>query len=115
MKHLPPVQLTQAIAALLVTCGWTLSDGTAIASKMYPTAVGPKQALVYLVQYPESDRAVLTGDYTSEGRNALSTAFVFVPHHADPETIHRLVHQFATGCNATVADTYAVRLLKEPA
>lgn len=103
------------IAQLLQTHGWVLDTHTAIASKTYATAVGPKQALAYYTQWPQSDCVVLSGEYVSEGRNVLAICSELIPHDADPEMVRQLVHRFATRCDVAVGDSYAARLLKEPA
>ncbi|KWU19032.1 hypothetical protein [Burkholderia cenocepacia] len=93
--------------------GWTLSDGAAIAIKLYPTAVGPKQAAAYLADFgAESEHILIQGDYISEGNNVLAASSVFVHKKADAATIHARVDEFIVQANAVVADTYAARLLR---
>jgi len=101
-----------AVRQHLVGLGWIGSDGTALASKSYQTAVGNKEALAYLADYGKnSDNFLLTGEYWSEGRNCLSTVLIAVPKSAALETIPELVMQFAMETDKAVAGTYAARLL----
>ena len=107
------VPLEQALQACLVELGWVAEDGTAIASKMYDTAVGPRQAHVYVQDYgPQEGSVSLFGDYHSEGRNCLSTCSVSVPRFASAEDIRPLVLKFVTQADKAVGESYAARLLR---
>lgn len=103
--------MINAAALHLQAHGWTPGNGTAIASKTYQTAVGPKCAHAYLVDFgANAESRILTGDYQSEGRNCLSTTFVFIPKTVGVNDLPSLVAKFAAEVDAAVADTYAMRL-----
>lgn len=104
--------------ACLMAEGWTVIDSTAIARKIYPTAVGPKVAHVYL----SSTGTMLTADYQSEGRNVAGSAMgLFPKEHADqPGWLVRnatrdLVARFTQDVNRLVEASYAARLLPQSA
>lgn len=105
--------LRAAIVAQLVAAGWTAMErSTAIAIKTYDTAVGPKDAHVYLADFgPSETNYVLQGEYYSEGSNALSARGILIPKDADPKAAKTLTEHFATGAEAAVLDSYAARLL----
>lgn len=106
-------KLDKSIQACLVELGWTALDSTAIASKMYDTAVGPRQALVYIQDFgPQEGSVRLTGDYRSEGRNCLSTTSALIPRSADEKTIRVAAEQFSSQADKVVRDSYAMRLLQ---
>ena len=104
------------ITKRLTELGWLAEDGAAIASKIFQTAVGPKAALAYLMDFgPHSDKLFLSGDYQSEGRNVLASHATPIPrsaHSAHGDTLDHLVVKFARGVDAVVADSYAARLLR---
>jgi len=102
----------QAIVASLVACGWTALDSTAIARKSFDTAVGEKEALVFLQTWGDSPNFVVAGQYWSEGNNALSTSFIFIPKDASESEAQRLATVFAKKADAAVGDTYAMRLMR---
>ena len=103
-----------AVVAQLAAAGWTpIRSGTAIAKKIYPTAVGPKEAQVYLAGFGTEDpNYVLQGQYYSEGRNVLAGDSVLIPKAAGGEQVRRLTDQFAAAAEATVVDSYAARLYR---
>lgn len=99
------------IQARLVDLGWTAVKSSAIAMKYYDTAVGPKQALVYISDFgPQEGSVRVTGEYWSEGRDCLSTTSVLISRQALPSDIDVLVQQFAVEADAVVGQTYAARL-----
>lgn len=104
--------LRVTIAAQLVAAGLVrLERTTAIAMKTYPTAVGLKDAHVYLADFgPEETNYVLQGEYYSEGRNALGGSGVLIPKDADPELAIALTVRFAVGAEKSVLSSYAARL-----
>lgn len=105
--------LEKSIQTYLTELGWTVLDSTAIASKMYDTAVGPRQALVYVQDFgPQEGVVRLMGDYQSEGRNCLSTTSVAITRFADEEIIKALTQQFAADVDNVVGESYAARLLR---
>lgn len=105
--------LRAAIVAQLVEAGWTaIERSTAIAIKTYDTAVGPKDAHVYLADFgPSETNYVLQGEYYSEGSDVLSARGILVPKDADLATANTLTERFATDAEAAVLDSYAARLL----
>jgi len=101
------------ITKRLTELGWLAEDGAAIASKIFQTAVGPKAALAYLMDFgPHSDKLFLSGDYQSEGRNVLASHATPIPQSSHGDTLANLVEEFARGVDAVVADSYAARLLR---
>lgn len=97
-----------AVGALLRQHGWVLVEGgTALATKVYPTAVGPKEAQVYLSRCRDDDpNQSLSGQYYSEGRNIMS-AGVLLPKTAEAADVERLVARFAREADAAVDASYA--------
>lgn len=106
--------LRSTIVAQLAAAGWTpLEGGTAIANKMYETAVGLKEAQVYLADYgPSSENYVLQGQYYSEGRNVLGGSGILIPKAGDEGTVTQLTQKFAAGAENEVLQSYAARLLR---
>ena len=103
--------LKAEVVAELVALGWTASGYTAIASKTYRTAVGPKEAHVYLAgENTDWDNCWLAGDYQSEGRNILSRGLL-IPKNADTATVRDLIRRFAADADLLVSQSYAARLL----
>lgn len=105
------IDMLPIINQVLVESGWIPFGGAAIALKSFETAVGFKEAHAYLSKGDEFNRT-LSGDYQSEGRNALESSCVLIPVGADAGTVRRLTEQFAKQADARVAQTYAARLLK---
>ncbi|BDT74161.1 hypothetical protein os4_37140 (plasmid) [Comamonadaceae bacterium OS-4] len=100
------------VRLLLQWSGWSPCDLTAIAIRTFPTVVGPKSALVYLQDYGKATQNyLLTGDYPSEGRNALESCFVMLPKNASEKELSRLTKQFAADAARVIAGTYAASLL----
>lgn len=105
--------IEQTIKSVLVSRGWTAQDYTAIASKQYETAVGPKQALVYLQDFgPQEEQLLLVGDYQSEGRNCLSSHGVLVPKCASVAKVKELADWFSIQADKAVGQTYAMKLMR---
>lgn len=103
---------TQVIQTHLETFGWIPCDGVAIASRTFRTAVGPKVALVFLVNYGEHTESYhLTGEYQSEGQNILESQFVMLPKKASDDELRALAKVFATNAAKTIAQSYAARLV----
>lgn len=102
--------LRQISVSRLLELGWSEARGAAIATKQFATAVGPKEAQVYLEKFPEAFR--LTGVYYSEGRNILEPRSVIIPSGADHAAVHTLVDRFVTQGEEAIADSYAARLLR---
>ena len=97
-----------AVGALLRQHGWVLVEGgTALATKVYSTVVGPKEAQVYLSRSRDDDpNQTLSGQYYSEGRNIMAVG-VLLPKVAAAADVERLVGQFAREADAAVDASYA--------
>jgi len=106
--------LRSTIVAQLAAAGWTpLEGGTAIANKMYETAVGLKEAQAYLADYgPTTESYVLQGQYYSEGRNILGGSGILIPKAGDEAAVTQLTQKFAAGAEKEVFQSYAARLLR---
>ncbi len=97
----------QIITERLVALGWTAADGTAVARKTFETAVGLKEALAYVAI---GDQACLSGEYQSEGRNALAQCLRLIPRSTELAVVEDIAGQFAADVDIAVAGTYAARL-----
>jgi hypothetical protein len=104
-------EIKKLVASGLVAAGWTEPGYAAVGSKMFETAVGPREALAYLSHGDEYNRT-LFGTYYSEGNNALSSHSVLLPLDASTETVVKLVADFASNADIVVSKTYAAHLLK---
>lgn len=105
-------ELTNRLQALLAASGWTVCEGTALAFKDYPTAVGIKRAHAYVADYGRATAQVwLSADYQSEGRNICESRGMLIPK-ADAAGLDELVARFADAVDAAVAGSYAARLLR---
>lgn len=80
-----------------------------VASKDYDTAAGGRTAVVYCRQNSDGDH-VLTGDYWSEGRNALATNWALFRPGTDEATIASEIDRFATEAEKTIGQTHAMRI-----
>ena len=103
--------------AALVARGW-YSDRVRfdVASKDYDTAAGGRTAVVYCRQNSDGDH-VLTGDFWSEGRNALATCWALFRPGTDEATVAGQIASFAEGVEKAIGETYAMRIkafLDEP-
>lgn len=107
------VKMQSLATKRLVELGWSSCEGgAACASKVYQTAVGPKQALVFLKDFGrDSVSFMLSGEYYSEGRNVLEPRSVLIPKIADEQTVSMHVDAFATQADEAVSQSYAARLL----
>jgi hypothetical protein len=81
-----------------------------LGTKQYQTAVGVKEATVWLVPYPDCHH--LCGNYESEGRNILSTTTRRISD-AEPELLEAAVASFMTEVDALVGCSYAVRCMQQ--
>jgi hypothetical protein len=101
-----------ALKEALFKLGWAPARGSALAIKGYPTAVGIKQAVVYL-QLAAADHAyMLQGDYFSEGRNILESEFMMIPRNTLPHALTDLASVFASRTDHVISESYAARLLR---
>lgn len=103
----------QSIATALTAHGWNTTDleKWGSATKVFATAVGPKEAHAYLRLAASEPRANLSGEYWSEGRNVLSTCTHAVPLD-DEAALIGAVNAFALEADRQVKESYAARLLR---
>ncbi|PNG50398.1 MULTISPECIES: hypothetical protein [unclassified Variovorax] len=102
-------QLIQTIKGQLAAAGWKKESGTGVASKVFQTAVGPKVAHAY-VSRGDGYNVTLSGDYQSEGRNALEPHGTLIPEGADEDAVRLLARKFAVNADQVISQTYAARL-----
>lgn len=101
------------IIGCLVACGWTTDRIVKnTVTKMFETAVAPKQADIWVARSRESDRYVLTGQYESQGNNALSTCWSWIPFASSEQEIAHAIDGFLAKVEHAIGETYAARLLK---
>lgn len=103
-----------ALVSRLVTVhGWH-SDPVIpkVATRMYDTAVGPKQASVWFSQCGETGTIYFWPEYQSEGRNAVANCSAWVRADLSDEQANEVVDNFAEALTACVSQTYAARLLE---
>lgn len=101
------------IAQELAMHGWLPVDDITLASKLFDTAAGAKEAFVYLdASAPEDPNNLLHGQYWSEGRNILESHCVLIPKGADAATVRELAATFVRRAEDAVGCSYAVRLLR---
>lgn len=100
---------TQFVQAM-VARGW-YSDRIRldVAFKDYDTAAGGRTAIVYCRKNSDGNH-VLTGDYWSEGRNALSTCWALFRPGTDEATIASEIDRFAAEAEKAIGQTYAIRI-----
>lgn len=103
--------ISTLICSYLQSIGWTIFDqpSGALAFKMYDTAVGMREAQVYLPGDQYSWK--LSGLYESKGQNILSTSSVFIPTDFTAHQLQDLCVKFIQNVESAIADSYAVRLL----
>jgi hypothetical protein len=100
-----------AMQRLVSHHGWeeiSVLDGPVV-RKEFPTAVGLKEAVARITE--GNAQHWLSGEYQSEGRNALSTCLVCIRTSASVTDVEAALDAFAHDVNKTVAQTYAARLL----
>lgn len=97
---------------VLVQAGWEpFPGGPALATKIFDTAVGPKQAAVHFSWGSADDGfAGLNATYHSEGRNVLESTLCLIGKGDDPNAVARTVQAWAAAADAAVLDSYAARL-----
>lgn len=106
--------LYKVIMENLAHAGWSiLKGGTAVAKKDFQTAVGQKEALVYLAPWgPAEPNCVLQGQYYSEGRNILEASSMLIPKIGNVLAAGQLVQQFTKATEHKILQSYAVKLLR---
>lgn len=103
----------QQIAAILTQRGWKMLPGPAFAAKSFDTAVGPKDAFLWLSRRVDQvGNRSLSGEYQSEGRNILGGCVQIVHESADETAVKGSTARFVDSVEAQIADSYAVRLLR---
>jgi len=109
-------RVTEAITLQLVACGWTaIHDEPALAHTSVDTAVGLKEASVYLQdwrdgRYPYQGFA-LTAKYESEGRNVLASCIVNIQVDMTTDQIAKATKLFDANARKAIDQSYA-RFLK---
>lgn len=105
-------QQNQQIAEVLTQRGWTMLPGPALASKTFATAVGPKDAILWLSRCGDSvGNRTLYGEYQSEGSNILGWCGQIVHESADARAVTAIATRFVDAAEKQIGDSYAVRLL----
>ena len=109
-------QQADVVKQELVRHGWQLSWRPELLpnamSRKYETAVGLKEALVWIVPAQSDSALQLTAEYWSEGRNALSCCFSTILVAEEEKVAISKVSAFLVDVEKSIAETYAVRLLK---
>lgn len=82
-----------------------------VATKDYETAVGTKTAIAYFAPFFEC-LGKLSGEYTSEGRNILSTTWFNTNANLVETDVAAGAEQFAADVDAAVNNSYAARMLR---
>lgn len=98
------------VSDVLGRCGWVNKTGVGLGSKAFDTAVGQKVAFAMLSAGDGFNRT-LSGDYQSEGRNALESSGVLIPEASSDAQIEAFASKFAAQVESAVAQTYAAKLL----
>lgn len=94
---------------VLTSNGWNFRSGVAIAQKEFQSAVGVKEAFVFLSNGDEYF-FVLSGDYQSRGNNALASHSTLIPKKSTLDQVEVLVKDFTKDVERVIQDTYAMRL-----
>jgi len=104
-------RIVNLVCGCLLSSGWNNFDrpSTALSFKMYDSAVGKKEAQVYLSGDQYNWR--LSGLYQSEGRNILEAESVLIPKDCSALRLRDLCEQFLENVETAIAKSYAVRLL----
>lgn len=123
MNHRTPIQGGASEApgrdalALIIEClaarGW-MTDCVVknAATKDFATAVGPKQATIWVAYSYSSACHVLTGQYESQRNNALSACWTWIPATAHASEIANAVDEHLAKVEHAIGETFAVKLLK---
>ncbi len=126
MTHPPPphgiapegteCDLLGQIIGCLVARGWTADRIVKnTVTKIFTTVVAPKQADLWIARSREADRYLITGQYESQGNNALSTCWAWIPFTAGEREVVHAVDDYLARVEHAIGETYAVRLLKHRA
>lgn len=82
-----------------------------VASRLYETAVGPKQASVWFTVCKTTNSVYFWPEYQSEGRNAAGIVSAWVTESMSDAEAAEKVDQFVQALDACISQTYAVRPL----
>ena len=103
--------MEEEVSDVLDANGWDCShDKVHLGRKAFATAVGIKEATVYLTPGDNYNRT-LVGTYESEGRNILEPHSVLIPRIATLGEVQALARTFVKSVDVVVANSYAARLL----
>ncbi|WP_445370073.1 hypothetical protein ACH518_00235 (plasmid) [Methylomonas sp. HW2-6] len=102
--------IKRSVQQSLTDQGWIALNSVAIATKGYATAVGRKRAYVFVSYW--ANEWVVTAGYDSQGRNILESLRVTLPETANADTIREAIAEFSAAIDARVAESYAVRLIR---
>ncbi len=92
------MKINETLRERLIAHGWTI-DTNYSAHKFYQNCAGGRDAVIYI------SPTMLTAEYTSEGRNALSTCYAF---HADGAAY---VDEFIADMERRIDATYGRRIM----
>lgn len=81
-------------------------------TKMVATAVGSKNATIWVLYNPREGIVRLNGTYFSEGRNVLDACVRLIPADSGPDAVLAKVWEFLGQVERSIAESYAVRLLR---
>ncbi|CAN7782162.1 hypothetical protein LJR175_008196 [Variovorax sp. LjRoot175] len=112
MNRTEATAIQAQVVGQLISRGW-YADRVCrdVASRDYDTAAGGRTAVIYC--RPSSDHPgnhLLTAEYWSEGNNALSTSFATIPAGLDEAAVRGMVDDYAAAVDATIRQTYAMRI-----
>lgn len=100
--------IKSAVQQSLTDKSWISLDSVAIATKLYHTTVGVKNAYVYLSLWGTD--WVLTAEYTSQCRNILEALRLSFPETTGTEAVRQLAVSFSDTVDLMIAFSYAARL-----
>lgn len=106
------IKAADAVMAVLVTVhGWARDRLlTETATKVYDHAAGATPATVRLTHDRGTGQLRLSGEYWSEGRNALALCSESLDLSATPAEIVARVNAFVEQVEDSIGETYAMRL-----
>ncbi|BCF95213.1 hypothetical protein [Paraburkholderia largidicola] len=104
--------MKDAIVAGFALHGWRKDRLVDAFSKIFETAVAPKQASIWLSFDKECDRWWLAnGDFTSAGENVLAGTYAIFPVGMSQASIEQTVAALVGEMERKIAKAYSVRLL----
>jgi len=105
-KRLTPNE--RAIITAVLSQGWCAGNGSAFASREYPTVDVRKSANAYLTT-GDGINQTLSFEFWSEGRNVLSPHGVLIPLAAPTALAHQLATAGVLQAHVVICDSFAVR------